>query len=221
MSLFSETSFVGQHLQVAGTVTLAQAAPPGGAPVTITSANSGQLLLAVSATDPGSPFITIIVPAGSIIGTFYLQAVGSGGTISYNATSPNYTNASGQITLTPSGVILEGNLGLSLPFVWTSVPVALQVHLAQLDPSSLSYVATQKLAGGLTLNVVLTNSEPTVATFPSSVTFTGGNDTVLAQFTPVTLPGGGHVTGSTTLGVVTPAGYSTSSTNTSLAATVF
>jgi hypothetical protein len=74
--------------------------------------------------------------------------------------------------------------------------------MAQLDPSTNTYVSTQQLRGGLTLNIVVGAQNQGVATVSTPVTITGGANTEAAT-TTVTAKG----MGSTDIFVTQPAGF--------------
>ncbi|MDQ6705372.1 MAG: hypothetical protein M3Z85_05340, partial [Acidobacteriota bacterium] len=191
---------IGMNLQAGGVVVLGQAATAGGVSVTLTS-NDPKLLLSTSATAAGSSSITILVPGGGNNASYYLQALSSSGSGTYTAAASGYGTSTGTISYAPSGVVLQGPFGFGRPISTTvsSGPAALGVSTAVLDING-NYIATQPLAGGLTLTASLTSSAPAVGIIPAQVTIAGGSDTAPAQFTP-------KGTGSTTLSVQTPAGY--------------
>ena len=201
---------IGRNLQQIATVLLGQPAPTGGLPVTLTS-NSGSLLLSTSATAAGSGSITITVPVGQSSANFYLQSLASSGTVTYSASAPGYTSRTASVGLAPSGIVIAGPFGFGFPLS-TNVgagPQPVTVFTALLDPATNGYVASQPLAGGMTLSVSLTNSNPAVGTVTTPVTISANSDNGVAQFNPLAV-------GQTTIAVVQPAGYTTPSNNTVL-----
>jgi len=181
---------------------LGQPAPAGGLVVTLAS-NSGQLLLANSATSAGSGAITVTVPAGQLAGVYFLQGAGNSGAPTYTVTAPGYPTKTGTITLASSGIVIAGPFGFGSPLTTTvaqgNQPVT--VSTAVLDGSN-NPIQTQQLAGGKSVSVVLNNSDSSVGTVTSPVTITGGNDSVNTPFHPV------H-TGSTVITVTQPTGFTT------------
>ena len=121
------------------------------------------------------------------------------GTATVTATATGYTSGTGTETLTPSGIVIAGPLGVGFtPF---NTPLAsgnqpLSISTAQLDTSG-NFVQTQALAGTASLTVSLTNSDATVGTLPvpATVAITPGNDTGTVQFHPLKV-------GTTIIGVV-------------------
>ena len=206
---------IGQKLQISGTAFLGQAAPAGGLQLTLTSNNPSALLISASPTAAGTASITITIPEGGINATYYLQAAASSGTATYSASAPGFNGRTGSVPLTPSGAVISGPFGLGLPFFSASLAAGgttpISVSLAQLDPSNNSYSNTQQLAGGQTVNISLGNSSPGVGTVTSPVTITGGNDTAVSPFTPLSQ-------GTTLINVITPAGFTLSTSFTSLTA---
>jgi hypothetical protein len=181
---------IGQHLQQPCNLILSAAAPAGGLPVTITSGNANLLRFSPSQTAAGSGSITITVPAGELSTTFYGQALGNLGTVSYTASAPGYVQTTGSANLYPSGVVISGPFGF-VPFPFqpskAAGPAPVTVYTAILDPSTNALIQPQELAGGSSLSVSLTMppSPPGVGTIQSPVTITGGADRVNATFTPL------------------------------------
>jgi hypothetical protein len=190
------TVFIGQNLQQQVFFSLGQLAPAGGVNVTLAS-NSAQLKLSNTTTGAGLDTITVNVPGGGSIGSFYLQALGNSGTPTYTASAPGYTQRTSSITETPSApVIGVPVLGLGFGLFTTSVAAGASpfpISMAQLNPDN-SFAQVQQVAGGQSATVTVTNSNNTVGTIATSVVIPGGSDTVTTNFTPL------H-TGSTTVGV--------------------
>lgn len=195
---------VGQRLQQLGTAILGQPAPAGGLQVRLTSNDPAALLISASPNVAGSPFITINVPAGQVVLSYYLQGVGASGTATYTASAPGYVSRTGNVPLAPSGIVIAGPFGVGLSFFSTSLAAGgttpLSISTAQLDPSTGEFVSIQPLAGGQSVSIFLNNSVPSVGSVVSPVTLTGGNDTVTSTFKPLSQ-------GSTLISVNTPSGF--------------
>jgi hypothetical protein len=208
---------IGRNLQASGIVLLGQPAPAGGVPVQMVS-NSGQLLLASSPTAAGASSITITIPAGESSALYYLQALGDSGTATYTASAPGYSPRTGTMTMAPSGVIIAGPLGFGFPMPTNlnAGPQQVSLFTARLGPNNAP-VEAQALAGGLSLSVQLTNSNPAVGTVVSPATIAGGFGTegnpAQTPFTPLAV-------GQTVLSVLTPPGYGTATANTTLSVQV-
>jgi hypothetical protein len=176
---------VGQNLQTVVTVTLSQAAPSGGLPVTVTSNNPLMALVAGRPVDSGLGSLQVTIPEGTTVMGFVVQGLVSDGTVSLGAAAPNYTSGIGTITLTPSGFVLAGPDGLGALNFTTSpnVNTTLSVSSARLN-SSRNFVELQQIRGGFSVPVQVNSSNPTVGTVaPSLVTFSSALDTVTTQFT--------------------------------------
>src|SRR5262249_58320610 len=108
----------------------------------------------------------------------YIHPCATRGSPPHPATATGSQPNTGTINFAPSGVVISGPLGFGLPLTTTLAagqqPVT--VFLAVLDPSSHATAFTQPLAGGMSLTVSLTNSNPGVGTVPATVSFTAGSD---------------------------------------------
>jgi len=209
---------VGRNLQAAGIVLLGQPAPQGGIAVTLTS-NSGELLLSSNPTAAGAGSITLSIPEGMSSGVYYLYALGDSGTATYTATAPGYAPRNGTMIMAPSGVVISGPLGFGQPLTTTvnAGPQPVLLYTSRLDGSNAP-AELQPLAGGLTLSINLSNSNPAVGTVSSPVVITGGNGGTEAtagvgQFAPLAV-------GSTVLSVLAPPGYGVPTANTTLTVNV-
>lgn len=223
---------LGANLQTAGTLLLGAPAAQGGVAVTLTSDDPSRLLLSGSATVPGSRSITVMIEPGASNASYYLQALGDSGTVSYTADTPKYHSATGTIALTPSGVLLTGPAGApdeaevlrpeapEFPHGFfgnlsSGKTTSIVVYTAYLVPKTHrgADITIQSLRAGISLKVSLQNSNPAVGMIPDSVTIMGGSDQAAAQFTALSV-------GSTVLSVNTPAGYTTPRNSTTLTAVV-
>lgn len=223
---------LGANLQASGTVLLGAPATQGGVAVTLTSDDPSRLLLSRSATLPGSKSITVMIESGASNASYYLQALGDSGSVSYTANAPKYRSAAGTIALTPSGVLLTGPTGApdeaevlrpeapEFPHgffgdLTSGKTTGIVVYTAYLVPKTHrgADITIQALRAGISLKVGLQNSNPVVGTIPDSVTIMGGSDQAGAQFIPLSV-------GSTVLSVTTPEGYTTPRNSTTLTAIV-
>jgi len=174
---------IGQNLELAGLISLSQPAPAGGLQVTLSSSDSGLLLISDSATTAGSGTKIITIPAGASEGQYFLQALGSSGTVTYNASAPGYSSPpAATVTLAPSGLSLTGASGGSFQ---TSVgsPAPLLLRTVRLVSGS-NPGPPQPLRGGFSLSATLTNSNPAVGSVQTPVAIAGGSDSAVSTFTP-------------------------------------
>ncbi len=194
---------IGNNLQVQGSIVLGQAAPAGGVAVTLMSSNASQLVFSASPTTAGTGTLVVTVPANSTSATYYLQALGSSGSVTYSAKATGFNDGSGTVLLSPSGVIVAGQFGNGFtgtyPAKISGGPMALLISTARLSSSGVLQ-ETQQLAGGLSLTATLSSNAPGVGTVsPLQVTISGGSGSANAQFNPVS-------PGLVTISVLPPSG---------------
>jgi len=190
---------VGNNLQIEATLIL----PPGDTsqPVQVTLQSSSPLLkLSATPTAAGSSSITVTVPAGQRTATYYIQAFGSTGSATYTGMAAGYAPPTATVYFAPSGVVIFGYSTVSL----TGGAKTFTLYPVYLDATTGAPIDSQMLAGGLSLTVPLTSSNPSVGTVPSTVSISGGSSNGDVVFTPV-------ATGSTTVSVTQPAGWATPS----------
>jgi hypothetical protein len=206
---------VGQGLQTTGTVLLGQVAPGGGLTVILTD-NTGQLRFSSSPTVAGSSLFALLVPAGQASATYYIQGTTSSGTVTYTGGAPGYSTGSGTVTLGPSGVIIKGPFGYSYP-LWAYLSTGNQpvtVSMARLD-SSNAPVEVQQLAGGSApVSIALSVDDTGIGTIASPAVINAGSDSVIVSFSP-------KAVGSTLIRATTPAGFTPSTSYTTLSTQVF
>ena len=186
----------GQFLEQQGAVILPAAAPQA---LQVTLHTTSNLLrLAANATDVGTDTLLLNIPAGGSSATYYMQALGSSGSPTYTASAPGYTDGTGTVQLSPSGItILPPTATTRVGF-----PVNMQVYTTQLSASGAPGQFNQPLAGFASLTVSLSNSNPGVGSAPSSVTINRGSTNAIATFTASS-------TGGTQISVNQPASWTT------------
>jgi hypothetical protein len=209
---------VGMNLQQSGAVSLGAPAPAGGVTVTLTSADPSRVLLSTTQTGAGNGSITLPVNAGnSGTNSYFVQGLADSGTVTLTASAPGYTNSSGIVTLTPSGFIINTPSAISTTTFSGNSNV--QITSARLSPGTLNFADNQQLRGGATpVDVVVTATDQTGgpgvgAITVSPLTFNGGVGAVTTAFNPA-------ANGTSLIEVVTPSGFSTSTTFRSITATV-
>jgi hypothetical protein len=184
--LVIENAVIGQNLQFTGTLILGQPAPAGGQVVTLTSTDASRLVLSADPTTAGSGTLAITVPQGNNTARYFLQALGNSGTVDYTANATGFSSRTATVTLTPSGLALQGPFGIGVPFSTRvgSPPTAFTVVTAQLDPGTNAVVIQQPLRGGFSVTASLTSSNPAVGSIETPVTITSGADGAVSNFTP-------------------------------------
>lgn len=217
---------IGRDLQLGGTLSLGQPAPPNGLRVTLTSNNPTELSLSRTAEEIGTGSITIEIPAGGSSGLYRLQSLSDSGTATYTASAPGYANRTATVRLTPSGVVIgleppdeaevlrkepvEGQHGLSVSLSKEG-GFPLTVYMVQLDPATHrgADITVQPLRPGASATVELKSSDPSVGTIGSPVNIKSG-------FPSAAMPFKAGKEGTTVISAVTPAGFTTARNSTSL-----
>src|SRR5262249_33617773 len=146
---------------------------------------------------------------------FFVYGLVSSGSVSYTASASGLGSSDNTVTLQPSGFVLSGPLGIGADFLTTTgaANADLTIMSALLDPAG-NFQAEQAVRGGLTVNVNVSSSNPSIGTITASpVTFSGGVGAAVTQFDPAT-------PGTTLLSLATPAGFSTPAQGSSLSALV-
>lgn len=202
---------VGQNLEVSESSSLAQPAPAGGVTVTVTSADPSLVLVATSATAAGTPILQLSVPAGSsTIPAFFVQSLGGTGTVGITAAAPGFTAQMANVTLAPAALFfLNGNISTTTLSTNTTLTVT-----SALIAANGGRGPAQAVRGGAGVDVAVSTSNPTVGTITvSPVHVSGGATSGTTAFHPVG-------TGSATLAISEPSGFSTPTVGASITATV-
>ncbi len=190
---------VGRGLETFASVAL-NAVASSQVPITISSNNPSLLLLAVNATDAGASSITINVQAGSQGAQFWVYGLGSSGSVTYVASAQGFGAIAGTVNLSPSGFVITSGSSSSFTTSVAQGSQLITVSAARLNSSS-NFVETMPLAGGPSVSVNVTSSNPGVGTIaPAAVTIAPGTINATTLFKPLSA-------GSTTLTVSTPAGF--------------
>ena len=215
---------IGRNLQAPVSVNLPAAAPPGNLVVTITSSDPSKVLLSASG-GAGSPSITVTVPAGQTSSpAFYVQALADTGAIDITASAAGYASGTTPMTLHPSGFVLThvywcfGCFGQDIQTTAGAANTSLFLVSTRLNPATLNPEESQTVRGGLSVDVTVSTTPAGVGTMvPTPVTVTGGtafeSGVVTIAFNPA-------AAGTTLLEVVTPTGFSPSSSFRTMQATV-
>ena len=198
---------IGQNLEQPANVNIPAPAGSGGASVTIQS-NSPSLLLAVNATDPGAPQITVPIAQNSRVGTFFIYALANSGSGTYTATFPGVSPVTGTAQFTNSGFVIISTGSTAIDHT-TQTSTQLEIFAALLDQNGAPInFTTQPLAGNQQLRVSI-QSNSAAATVSSTVTVMPGTDHALVPVTIVS-------TGMATISVSQPTGFSAPNSFTSV-----
>jgi hypothetical protein len=167
---------IGMNLQTKGILTLGAAVPAGQTLLVTLTSNDSRLTLSPDPTTVGTSSITLSIPAGGTFSNYYMQALSSSGTVTYTATAPGFTQKSGNVVLSNSGVVVGGPLAPGNPAnesVAAGPDSNWTVATALLD-SGRHYIQEQSLAAGQTVTANLVSNNTNAGTVPPSVTITGG-----------------------------------------------
>lgn len=231
----SDQMTLGKDLQSVGVLCLGETPPAGGVQVTLVSSDPSKLLISGKEDETGKGTLTVTVKPGELTATYYLQAIGDSGFVTYRASAEGYRSRMARITLAPSGLIVayepygppdeatvlreekfheERRFFVSMKEAEKNA-VKLAVYAAHLDPAS-GYVAditVQSLRAGVTAKVILKSSDPKVGVVETPLQIASGNNRVISKFTPLS-------PGETIISVDTPAGFSQPKNATKVPATV-
>ncbi|MCC6485525.1 MAG: hypothetical protein IT209_11820, partial [Armatimonadetes bacterium] len=192
---------------------LVSPAPAGNLQVRITSADSSKLLVSNSGTEAGRESVTVQVNAGSTsVPAFYIHALTDSGAGALIATAPGCQGSTITVTFQPSGFIISSPNAISTTSFSGDTPV--QVRPVRLNPSTLTYAATQVLRPGVSAQVSVVSSDSGVGTIIGSpVMMQAGDYSQTVSFQPVS-------PGQTTVSIEPVAGFTTPSNSQSIEATV-
>ena len=191
-------------------------APPTNQPVTVTLTSSDPTIFTVStsSTTVGTASVTFPNTTGTGVGTLFVQGQ-KAGSATLTMSAPGYVSGTSTITVLPAGFFL-GYPFTSFSTTTFSAPTGLNVYTTGLDPNTLApdYNYLEVSPGLAPFTVGFTNSTPAVGTLSAtSVTFNPGDNQHSVNFQPVSA-------GNTTITLVTPTGFTTSSQYQSNVATV-
>jgi hypothetical protein len=205
----------GLNLQNTVYISLPQT-PPNPVTVTVTSNGPAIAVLSASGTVVGGTTLTFTNVTSTNVGYIYVQGQGIG-TTTITVSAPGYTNGNGTVTVDPSGFII-GSPG-SFSTTATASPTNVYVYPSSLTPGTLTLITEglQVNPGIGTISVPVVSSNTAAGTITTSPLLfaptANGTPYVNTSFQPV-------ATGTTTLSVQTPAGFSTPSQYTQITATV-
>jgi len=180
--------------------------PPN--PVTVTVTSSSPTLATVS-TDPtvvGTSTVVFTNVTSTYVGTIYVQGQGLG-TALLTESAPGYTNGSSTVTVQPGGFAFYYNnetfstTVANGPYTLTAYPFALST-----GTNTIIYYPLMLNPGLGNVTVPVTSSNTAVGTVPSGPSFAPGSSSANFNFVPA-----GSGTSTITLG--TPTGFTTPSQN--------
>jgi hypothetical protein len=116
-----------------------------------------------------------------------MQGLAESGSGTYTISAPGYISTTGTVTFAPSGVAIAGSSGFGFPVIASKSGGVqkLAVFTVLLDAQTGFITMPQPLAAGLSLPVSLSNSDPGVGSINSALTISGGSDSAVAEFIPL------------------------------------
>lgn len=202
---------VGEDLQTQAHVSLS-VVPPEPVNLTLTVASGSAALISTSRTEVGSTSITFTGVANTSGQPFYVQGLEEGATTTLTASAPGYNDRVVTVTVHASGFHFETGSFSTTTFSGNST-ITLSAWRLQAN-GNLS--ARQELRPGLSVEIPVTSSDPSVGVITTSpVLFTGGEGALRSTaFDPLTA-------GATTIEMAYPANFTPPSNGrTSITATV-
>lgn len=205
-------SYTGLNLETTLGIYLPQT-PPN--PVTVTVTSNGPLIgvLSKNGTTVGTNTLTFTNVTSTSVGTIYVQGASVGAT-TLKVSAPGYIDGNANIYVYASGFAFYGNP--SFTTTAGSSPYQIGVYPVMLNAGTLTvYTYNGQYVGPSagTVNVPATSSNTTAGTVASPLVFAPGTSSVNLFFTPL-------ATGSSTLSLQTPTGFSTPSQYEAATATV-
>jgi hypothetical protein len=201
---------VGKDLQTLLTISL-QAAPPAPVTVTVTSADAAIASITANGTVAGGNVVTFTNVTTTTVGTLVVQGR-SLGAVTLTAQAAGYTDGTSDVTVDPSGFFLNtGDFSVSA----SAANRQLNIGVGRLNPTTLNFVQSQALRGGLSIDVTITSSNGSVGTITGSpVRFNSGDSSnTSSAFDP-------SASGTATISVTPPTGFSSPSNFRQITATV-
>lgn len=108
-SLTLPNATVGSNLETSAKVTLEEPAPDEGLEITLRSSDPNLLRFSTSAGKLGTASLVIKVrPGNSQTQEFWVQALGSSGSVAYTASAPGRSSGTATVTLAPSAILFRG-----------------------------------------------------------------------------------------------------------------
>lgn len=190
---------VGEDLQATVNISL-QSAPPVPTDVTITVANAANAIISSSATTVGTNTVTFTGVTGTFVGSLIVQGLAVGDT-TLSASANGYSNGSSNVTVTPSGFIINSPGNFSTTTFANNTNIQLRPY--RLNPTTLAIQQIQNLRAGVNVDLTVSSSDTNTGVITvAPVNMAENTSAVSTQFDPINA-------GSTQLTIVTPTGFDT------------
>jgi hypothetical protein len=190
---------VGVDLQQGIGVSLG-AVPPSPVDVTVTVSSGAIATLSTDPTVEGSTSVTFTGVSAQSVGSVYVQGRSLGNTV-ITVQAAGYSDDTSSVTVNPSGFYIS-NPASAFSVDEAAGNTLVRVWSVRLNPTTLNYSTTQPLRGGLSVDVPVTSSDPSVGTITvSPITFTANQSFGDSAFDPL-------APGTTDISITQPAGFS-------------
>lgn len=212
---------IGANMQSTLNVSLGTA-PPSAVTVTVTSNGPSIATISKSGAVVGGTSLTFTNVTSTSVGTIYVQGQ-TVGTTTVTVAAPGYNNGNGNITVMPSGFLINPSQG-TISTNTLAVPTTVTLEPAILNPGVLTYAGSGALNPGIGPFDVPISSSPSGTMTVSPVVFNGGDSSDSTAFQPTAA--GSNITislGAVSLasgGIAPPTAFSTPSQYQTLPATV-
>jgi hypothetical protein len=179
--------------------------PPNAVTVTVTS--NGPLISTISnsGTVVGGTTLTFPNITGTYVGTIYVQGASLGST-TITVSAPGYTNGNGTVLVNPSGFTFYGSPSFTISTAYG--PYGVAVYPTVLNP------------GTLTADIIGQQLSPVAGTVSVPVTSSNTGVGTITNSPLAFMPGASYVTGTSTITIQTPTGFSAPSQYTQATGTV-
>ena len=201
---------VGEDMQDAVSINLA-VAPPSPVDITITLASATIARISDVGTVLGGTTVVLPGVANASARTVFLQGLLQG-TTQVTVSAPGYATSTQTITVDPSGFIINSPGGINTTAGGANSNI--QITASRLLPGTLNWQENEAVRAGLTVQVAVTSSNTAAGVITVSPLAFGGNvGSINTQFDPL-------AAGTSTITVVTPAGFDSSNNFRQITATV-
>jgi hypothetical protein len=201
---------VGEDMQDAVSINLA-VAPPSPVDITITLASGTIARISDVGTVLGGTTVVLPGVANASARTVFLQGLLQG-TTQVTVSAPGYATSTQTITVDPSGFIINSPGGINTTAGGANSNI--QITASRLLPGTLNWQENEAVRAGLTVQVAVTSSNTAAGVITVSPLAFGSNvGSINTQFDPL-------AAGTSTITVVTPAGFDSSNNFRQITATV-
>ena len=198
------TAMIGKNLQTVRSVGINGSAVAG-VTATVTSLNPSKLLFSSAVGSPGvvgSSSIEVIIPPNqSNSSTFNVQGFGDPGVVGYTVTAPGFSTINGTVTIVPAAIRINSPGGVGAGSFISPVGFGGANISVETGRADGGFAESQVVAGGTSVQVILTSSNTGIATISSSpITIVGGTGIASTLLQPLGSAGSTTVTATASFG---------------------